>query len=130
MGYRIINGKPYVTGNFQDYRSGTSRPVYGEQVKSTSFKDILKEKLTKEVGFTISNHAAERMKSLNFNEDDMRNLDEGIKLAEEKGCKNSVLLYRDVAFVTSIENRTIITAVQKERAKENVFTNVDSVLFL
>lgn len=130
MGYRIINGKPYVTGNFGDYGTGTPRSLSEKTPKDVSFKDILEEKLNRKAGFTISNHAAERMKSLNFDEQDMKKLDEGIKLAEGKGCKNSVLLYRDVAFVTSIENRTIITAVQKERAKENVFTNIDSVLFL
>ena len=51
-------------------------------------------------------------------------------LAKEKGAKNSLIVYKDIAFVTSIENRTVITAVEKERAKENVFTNVDSVVFL
>lgn len=130
MGYRIINGKPYVTGNFGDYNTGVSKKVCDTKVNSASFKDILDQKLGINEGFKISNHAADRIRDLNLDEEDMKKLDNGIKLAEEKGCKNSILVYRDVAFVTSIENRTIITAVQKERAKENVFTNVDSVLFL
>lgn len=130
MGYRIINGKPYITGKFEDYDTSTVKSSRDIKEGTSSFKDILNQKLAQDEGFKISNHAAERIKGMNLDEQDMKKLDEGIKRAEEKGCKNSVLLYRDVAFVASIENRTIITAVQKERAKENIFTNIDSVLFL
>jgi hypothetical protein len=35
-----------------------------------------------------------------------------------------------VALITSIKNRTVITAVDKNSAKDNVFTNVDSVVLL
>jgi hypothetical protein len=35
-----------------------------------------------------------------------------------------------VALVTSIENRTVITAVEEERMKENIFTNIDSVVII
>ncbi|MGL4664719.1 MAG: flagellar biosynthesis protein, partial [Clostridium butyricum] len=30
----------------------------------------------------------------------------------------------------SVENKTLITAIEKERAKDNIFTNVDSVVIL
>ena len=40
------------------------------------------------------------------------------------------MLYKDVALIASIENKTLITAVEKERSKENIFTNVDSVVLL
>jgi len=35
-----------------------------------------------------------------------------------------------VAFVVSVRNRTIITAVDKEAVKENVFTNIDSAVIM
>jgi flagellar operon protein len=130
MSYRIINGKLYPAGNFGNYGGSPSKTSDNKLSNSPSFQDVLSSKLHKTQGFTISNHAAERMRGLNLSEKDMQKLDEGINKAKEKGCKQSVILYRDVAFVASIENRTIITAVQKERAKENVFTNVDSVIFL
>jgi hypothetical protein len=40
------------------------------------------------------------------------------------------MLYKDVALIASIENKTLITAVEKDRAKDNIFTNVDSVVIL
>ena len=40
------------------------------------------------------------------------------------------MIYKDIALIASVENKTLITAVEKERAKENIFTNVDSVVIL
>lgn len=60
----------------------------------------------------------------------MNNIEKGFKLAEDKGSKNSLFLYKDVALVTSVENKTVITAVDKSRAKDNVFTNIDSVVII
>lgn len=60
----------------------------------------------------------------------MKNINEGINRASEKGSKDSLIIYKDVALVTSIKNRTIITAVDKESSKGNIFTNIDSVVLL
>ena len=78
----------------------------------------------------LSKHAAERLKEINFNDEDMKAIGEGFNMAEDKGSKNSVMIYKNVALIASIENRTLITAVEKERAESNVFTNVDSVVIL
>ena len=60
----------------------------------------------------------------------MQAIGKGFEMAENKGAKNSLMLYKDVALIASIENKTLITAVDKERAKENVYTNIDSVVIL
>jgi len=100
---------------------------------SKSFKDILKETVSSNNdSFMISNHAAERLRNrnINLNSIDMNKINEGINKAEKKGCKECLILYKDVALVTSITNRTIITAVDKESSKGNVFTNIDSVVII
>ena len=38
------------------------------------------------------------------------------------------MILGDVAFVVSVKNRTVITAVDSESMKENVFTNIDSAI--
>ena len=60
----------------------------------------------------------------------MEAIGKGFEIAKEKGSKNSVMLYKDVALIASIENRTIITAIDKERVREKIFTNIDSVVIL
>lgn len=129
MGYRVLNGKLYPVGNFPE----SSKPK--TKVNSNTenaFKDIFKTEIDKKCNFTISNHAAQRLsdRNINFNEADMKNINEGINRASEKGSKDSLIIYKDVALVTSIKNRTIITAVDKESSKGNVFTNIDSVVLL
>ena len=52
------------------------------------------------------------------------------EIAKDKNSKNTVMLYKDVALIASVENKTLITAVEKERAKDNILTNIDSVVLL
>ena len=125
MGFRVINGKAYPVGNFELPKSTSLEKTNNK----SNFKDILNETINKQ-DYTVSKHASERLKNLDFSEEDMKNIGEGFKMAEEKGSKNSVMLYKDVALITSIENRTVITAIEKERAKDNVYTNIDSVVIL
>ena len=128
MGYRIINGRAYPVGDIGGFQGNN---ISSEKVKpENSFKEVLSKKLEENKSFTVSKHASERLKEINFSENDMKTIGKGFKLAEEKGSKNSVMLYKDVAIIASVENRTVITAVEKSRAEENVFTNIDSVVIL
>ncbi|WP_010236634.1 TIGR02530 family flagellar biosynthesis protein [Clostridium arbusti] len=129
MSYRVINGQIHPIepiGGFSQQKSTE------KSKNNVDFKDILKKEINEKEGFNISAHAAERLRSrsISLNEQDMKTINEGINKAEQKGCKNSVILYKDLALVTSIKNRTVITAVDKNSAKNNVFTNVDSVVLL
>ena len=128
MGYRIINGRACPVGDIGGFQGAN---ISKDKVKqNNSFKDVLNKTLQDNKGFTVSKHASERLKEINFSENDMKNIEKGFNLAEEKGSKNTVMLYKDVAIIASVENKTVITAVDKSRAQENVFTNIDSVVIL
>ena len=60
----------------------------------------------------------------------MNKIEKGFQIAKDKNSKNTVMIYKDVALIASVENKTLITAIEKERAKDNIFTNVDSVVIL
>jgi flagellar operon protein len=131
MGYRVINGVMQPVGNFpiNNERTGQStRAAQGSETKS--FKEILNAKVNKSEGFTISKHAAERMEGLSLNPGDMNKINAAIDKAKDKGSKSCLIVYKDMAMVTSVDNRTVITAVEGSRAKDNVFTNIDSVILL
>lgn len=127
MSYRVINGKLYSIDDFTRVPSENKK-----KTENTDFKNILTKELDKKNSFVISNHAAERLRDRNIslNESDMNKINEGINKAVEKGSSESLILYKDLVLVTSIKNRTIITAVDKNSSKGNVFTNVDSVVLL
>lgn len=128
MGFRVINGQAYPVGNF-NLPSESINENYNN--KKVNFNDILQNEIKKnETDYTLSKHAADRLKEIEFTEADMQEIAKGFKIAEDKGSKNSVMIYKDVALIASIENKTVITAIEKERAKDNIYTNIDSVVIL
>lgn len=132
MSYRIINGQAYPMSNFGQIdfiKNNKIKPVNNINEK-TSFKEILDNVKTEKEGFTVSKHAALRLNEINFTEEDMKEIEKGFEIAKDKNSKNTVMLYKDVALIASVENKTLITAVEKERAKDNIFTNIDSVVIL
>ncbi|MGL4847502.1 MAG: TIGR02530 family flagellar biosynthesis protein [Clostridium sp.] len=126
MGYRMING---IAVNTLEFGNNTINHKQKESLKNECFKKVLDKQLEKR-NYIISKHAEDRLKMSNLNEQDMKNIEKGFKIAEDKGSKNSLMLYKDLALITSIENRTVITAIQRDRAKENIYTNIDSVVVL
>ena len=130
MSYRIINGQAYSVGNFSHIENVQNSWKEKNTQDKKSFEDVLNDEKVKNKGFIVSKHAAQRLNDINFTEDDMNEIEKGFKIAKNKNSKNTVMIYKDVAIIASIENKTLITAVEKERAKDNIFTNVDSVIIL
>lgn len=132
MSYRIINGQAYSVGNLGqiDVNRVTKTNGTTSTNDEASFKQVLNSVKNKDKGFTVSKHAALRLNEINFTQEDMKEIEKGFEIAKDKNSKNTVMLYKDVALIASIENKTLITAVEKERAKDNIFTNVDSVVIL
>ncbi|MGL4874671.1 MAG: TIGR02530 family flagellar biosynthesis protein [Clostridium sp.] len=126
MGYRMING---IAVSTLEFGNNTVNHKQKNNEKNESFKKVLDKRIEKR-NYIISKHAEDRLKMSNLNEQDMKNIEKGFKIAEDKGSKNSLMLYKDLALIISIENRTVITAIQRDRAKENIYTNIDSVVVL
>jgi len=99
----------------------------------SNFQDILSQKIMSsqnEVRFSA--HALQRLSDREIHLDGAQqaNLQRAMNLAEEKGARESLILMDNIAFVASVTNRTIITAVDEMSVKENVFTNIDSAVIL
>ena len=62
------------------------------QTEGTDFREILRRKM--ETGPTFSKHAASRAaeRGIDLSRDSMEKLNEGMKLAEEKGLKEPLIL--------------------------------------
>lgn len=80
----------------------------------------------------ISAHAMDRLKERNINlsDSDISNLKSAVENIRSKGGREALILYNNVAYITSIKNNTIITAVDSNSLKENVFTNIDSAVIV
>lgn len=101
------------------------------KITEPCFKQVLQGKLQKgEVQF--SKHAKERMASRNIRlaPAELTKLSEAVNKASSKGSKESLIMFSHAAFIVNIPNQTVITAVDAESMKENVFTNIDSAVII
>jgi len=78
----------------------------------------------------ISNHAQKRLDQRGFSlvGEDMTNLSQAMDELNDKGSKNSLLFYKDMALIASIDNRTIITALNQNEL--DTVMNIDSTKFI
>ena len=92
----------------------------------SEFKSILQDRLK------VSSHAQTRLASRNITLDEAawNRVMSGVDKAAAKGAKESLVLVDDAALVVSVKNRTVITAVDKDSLKDNVFTNIDSAIIV
>jgi flagellar operon protein len=76
----------------------------------------------------VSAHAGRRMeeRQISLSGEDMEKINKAMDALEEKGAKESLLLYKDSAFIASISNRTIITAMKS--GEVGTVTNIDSAV--
>jgi flagellar operon protein len=94
-----------------------------------AFADVLRDTAgTKPV--TFSKHAVQRLERRNLPVDQtvMQRLQDGVDRAAGKGARDAVVLVDDTAFVVSVSNRTVVTAVGRDQMKDHVFTNIDSAV--
>jgi len=96
------------------------------------FADVLQETIRNHKVLKFSSHALERIneRQLHISSFDLERLEKGVKNVEQKGSKSSLILVDDNAYIVSINNKTVITAMSKEASLENVFTNIDSVAIM
>lgn len=105
-------------------------PVRQLPGQSTSFDQILNQKLNRNNPLKFSAHAEKRlaMSGIKLSDTQLNLLEEAVNKAEAKGGRESLVVMNDLAFVVSVRNRTVITAIDSDRLKENVFTNIDSAV--
>ncbi len=118
-------GRP---GGVQPARSAGLAPQTGAPA-GPSFADALAHAAGAEQ-LQFSRHALERVqrRGISVDQDTLGRLSEGIGRAAGKGSRDSLVLVDATAFVVSVNNRTVITAVGREHMKDNVFTNIDSAV--
>lgn len=107
--------------------SGFQQGKQQDGVKS-HFDEIFSKEISK---VKFSKHAQQRLDSrdINLSETEMDRINSAVQQAEAKGSKDSLVMMDNNAFVVNIPNKTVITAMSLANSNENVFTNIDSVVF-
>lgn len=116
-----------INANRVEQRQNQSKASQVQTQTGTDFKSMLADKLQKaEIRFSA--HASKRleMRGIELNEKDIQTLRDAVNLAESKGSRDALVLHEKAAFVVSIKNRTVITAI--DNMKESIVTNIDSAV--
>lgn len=107
---------------------GSNRNVNRSQTESNngvSFRDLLNQQQLK-----FSHHAEQRLqqRGIQLMPDQLNRIANAVDQAAAKGAKDSLVLFRDIAMIVNVPNRTVVTALDGNSMKEHIFTQIDSAV--
>lgn len=102
-------------------QGGGAQPLHGP-----AFAELL----GRAPNVVFSRHALERLqrRGIQLGEQHLARLGDGVDRAAGKGSRASVVFVDGTAFVVAVPKRTVLTAVDPEHMREQVFTNIDSAV--
>ncbi|ACA39156.1 TIGR02530 family flagellar biosynthesis protein [Lysinibacillus sp. fkY74-1] len=107
-------------------RANQPTPIHSQQ----SFKAHLQEASKQEL--KVSKHAHERIteRKIDISEQEWQVVSDKVFEAHSKGVKQPLVLMDQAALIVSAKNATVITAMDRTEAKQQLFTNIDGTIVL
>ena len=112
---------------------GIRQPITTKQVASSkqSFLQHLHEATVK-TELKVSKHANQRLaeRNIHISEAEWQLVSEKVSEARLKGVNDSLVLMDQAALIISAKNATVITAMDRKEARNQLFTNIDGTIVL
>lgn len=101
------------------------------ETNQSSFSQMLNHYNTIEP-LKISKHASERMqlRDISISDQEWNVITEKVSEAKQKGVKQPLVILDQATLIVSAANNTVITALDRQEAKEQLFTNIDGTIVL
>ena len=92
------------------------------------FRELLAA--TERTQIEFSKHALRRIeqRGLPLDGERLLRLERAVSRAHDKGSRDSLILLDELALVVSVRSHTVVTAMDRASGREQVFTNIDSVV--
>jgi flagellar operon protein len=102
---------------------------FGVPEAGVSFEEVLRSEID---NLKFSSHALKRLeeRDIKLGVDDLKLLNDAIEKAQKKNTNDVLVLLRDIAFIVSVKNRTVVTVIDGDSMREHVFTNIDGAVVL
>ncbi len=98
------------------------------------FKELFNKHVdeVQEKEITVSKHAAKRLeeRNLKIDGDEYLKLKQAMQKLQNKGGRESLVVTNNAAYIVDVNNSKVVTAIDKEKMNENIFTNIDSTVFM
>jgi flagellar operon protein len=110
----------------------TTAPTPAKSGTTPSFDAELQKTMAGSTAVSFSAHATSRLMSrqIQLTDPQRARLEHGVAQAAQKGAKESLVMVDNLAFIVSVPNRTVVTAVDGANRNGNVFTQIDSAVIV
>ena len=122
-----------VTINRVSMQPGIRQPITAKQVTppKQAFLQHLHEATVK-TELKISKHANQRLleRNIHISDAQWQLVSDKVSEARSTGVKDSLVLMEQAALIVSAKNATVITAMDRKEANNQLFTNIDGTIVL
>ncbi len=124
--------KPIITGTDTQQIRQKQQNQRIQDGQPSAFDKVLDRKMPVSEGVKFSQHAQDRLRSrgITMNDAELGLLNTAVENVAQKGGKESLIMMGDAAFVVSVKNKTVVTAMDRSQMQGNVFTNIDSAVVI
>lgn len=122
---------PNVTSLPQEQKSNTANKLQPGQ--KSEFADLIgKATQPEKAGVELSTHAQKRLqeRNISFDTQEYLKLQEALGKLKQKGGHDSLVITGKAAYVLDVDRGMVVTAVDRDSMSENVFTKIDSTIFM
>ena len=97
--------------------------VYSDQLGESDLSQV-------RAPLKLSAHATQRLEGRKIDPSVMSKVSDAVDRAAAKGIEETLILTADSAFIVSVKNRTVITAMDRNALSGNIFTNIDGAVII
>lgn len=100
--------------------------------KSNQFDKSFEEIFKDAQDLKVSKHAQKRLveRGITIDQQNWNRLGAKLEEAKNKGVNDSLVIMNNAALVVSIKNNTVITAMDRQEANSQIFTNINGTIIL
>ncbi|OLO40899.1 flagellar protein [Alkalihalophilus pseudofirmus] len=97
-----------------------------------NFHDILQTEINSNQGIKLSKHAEKRLqeRGISIDQDKWSLIQDKLSEAKLKGINDSLVVLSNAALVVNAKNNTVITALGREEANSQIFTNINGTILI
>lgn len=109
------------------YKNTQTKPI-----NKTPFSAQLQTALKTNSKLSVSKHAQERLnqRNIQITPDNWAKIEQKVSEAKKMGVQDSLVLLPNAALIVSAKNQTVITALGRDEASSQIFTNIDGTIVL
>ncbi|NQD66829.1 flagellar protein [Bacillus haikouensis] len=108
------------------------KAIHAVSKPGDSFAAQLNTAIHRSTDMQISKHAKVRMeqRGISISPQVWEKIGEKISEAKSKGVQESLIILNDAALIVSAKNRTVITAMDRQEATSQIFTNINGTILI